>query len=193
MAQKRSPKAKPKQEQNQSKGPLVAWVGCGAALMVLAFMFGTMVGDGGAANPPAASTPESTLVQQLPDGARQVNPEEVPEHIRNATSQEPGTRAPVEISPATINLGTVQPNDRKPATAQIRNVGTDPLTIRSTRANCGCTTVDMAGTVIAPGRSVPIEASFRSSTIGSQTATITVLFEGYDEPERVTINANVAG
>ncbi len=184
------------------KGPIAAWIACGTMMIVLAFLFGTMVGDGGAANPAPASNPTTNglpagtdLAAGLPEGARQVSPNEVPEHIRNSAT-EPGTgrRAPVQINPPTINLGAVPPNEVVPARAEIRNLGDEPLTIASTRANCGCTTVDMAGTVIRPGRSVTIDGSFNSqSNIGPRTATITVVFEGYDEPERVTINANVGG
>lgn len=183
----------PKKNQSTSKptgnAAMAAWVACGGVLIVLAFLFGTMVGDTGA----DAASSAATSGLQLPPGARQVSPNEVPSELRSQAMQTgPVTRAPVIITPQVIDLGTVPPNQTFPALAEIRNTSSEPVTIRSTRANCGCTTVDMAGTVIPPGRSVPLNASFNSqANIGPRSAAITVLFEGYDEPVQVNISANV--
>lgn len=186
------------------KTAMAAWVACGGVIVVLSFLFGTMVGDGGAASPDAAPAPASQTsspaqdavdrMSGLPAGARQISPDEVPPHLlENARPPGSGTRAPVIATPQVVDLGTVVRNQATPASVQLQNTGTDPLTIRSTRANCGCTTVDMAGTVIPPGRSVPLQASFKSSDVGQRSSTITVLFEGYDEPLQVSLSAMVEG
>ena len=180
--------------QSWGAGVVAAWAACGCVLLVLAFLFGTMVNDG-AASGTTATASTMPAGSPAPSNMRRVTPDAVPNSLRESVvPPSTGARAPVVALPAVIDLGTIGTNLTVPATTELRNTGTEPITIKSTRANCGCTTVDMAGTVIAPGRSVPLEATYKSpSASGPRSSAITVVFDGYPEPLTVNISANVQG
>lgn len=195
MAKKKNPAPAPA---SAKKSVMAVWIACGAMLVVLSFFFGMMVGDGG---PNSATTPSglSSTSQQalstlsgMPASATPLSADQVPAHLRDAASRVPGTgtRAPV-VAPPMIDLGTVKQNAPTPAVVELQNTSDKPVTIRSTRADCGCTTVDMAGTVIPPGRSVPLEATFQTATLGPRSSTIHVVFEDYDEPMQIRLSATV--
>lgn len=101
-------------------------------------------------------------------------------------------RPPIMIDPPTLNFGTVAPGELVTGSVQIRNVGTIPLTIEASRASCSCTAVDMSGTVIQPGQSAPMEATFTKSTLGDKTAAVRLKFAGYDDVVEVQVKATVA-
>jgi hypothetical protein len=173
-----------------SKGPFAALIACSGVCIVLAFMFGMMVGDGGAANKTASNNTTANTPSQTAFGNDGPNALPVP-----STAASSPSRPPVQVSPGpTIELGSLPVSTQVPVEAQLINTGDQPLTIRTSRANCGCTTVDMAGTVIEPGGSTPLKATFNSqNNPGPRTATITVMFEGYDQPISVNVSANVTG
>ena len=85
------------------------------------------------------------------------------------------------------------PNKAASGTVQIRNVGDRHVRSLSVKASCKCTTIGgLRGTVIAPGASVPLQAELEPQPItGVRTATITVIFEGADQPYQVDLRAEV--
>lgn len=57
----------------------------------------------------------------------------------------------------------------------IRNKGNTPLTIKSVRPSCGCTAITTSASVIAPGKSGEIKATFNSANYsGVVNKTVTV-------------------
>lgn len=99
---------------------------------------------------------------------------------------------PVEVKPDTIDLGVISRHDVQDIEATLLNTGEKTLRIATSLADCGCTTVDMAGAIIEPGESIDLEATFvaRERT-GERTSTISVVFEGYSDPLRIPIRAFV--
>lgn len=107
----------------------------------------------------------------------------------------PITRSSVQVEfvPRVLDLGPIVPNKAASGTVQIRNVGDRHVRILSVKASCKCTTIgDLRGTVIAPGASVPLQAELEPQPMtGVRTATITVIFEGADQPYQVDLRAEV--
>lgn len=76
------------------------------------------------------------------------------------TQQQTTPPAPVSIEPPMVNFGKVKPGSKLPAKFVIRNLGLQPLTIKSVVPSCKCTDVNiLAGTVIAPNASVELLAT----------------------------------
>lgn len=98
---------------------------------------------------------------------------------------------PVEFHPEVLDLGTVRPNDRVFGQVQLQNVSEKWLKIVASRADCTCTSVNLADTLLAPGQSVPLEAQLKTSVMGEWSGAIQVLIEGYD-PITVRATAVVA-
>jgi hypothetical protein len=99
---------------------------------------------------------------------------------------------PVQFEPATLDLGTLKPGAKASGTIIVHNISDKTLTIKATRASCTCTTINLANTVLAPGQAVPLDVAYHaSSTMGPKTASVRILFDGYDLVE-VPIQAVVA-
>jgi len=100
---------------------------------------------------------------------------------------------PVELSRQHVDFGVVGPNTVVEAEIQIRNVTDAPVKILASVPTCQCTTVDMAGIAIAPGESVPMPMSLKTSgSTGVRAAAVTLVFEGHDTPVQVSIRSEVA-
>jgi hypothetical protein len=104
---------------------------------------------------------------------------------------------PVTFDPPELNFGVIPPDTELHGTVQIRNTGDAPLTIRSMRADCKCTTVeDLTGKIIEPGGSLELTAVVDArSHQGTKRNEIRFLFEGYEDygPVAVKILSEVAG
>jgi len=104
---------------------------------------------------------------------------------------------PVAFDPPELNFGVIPPDTELHGTVQIRNTGDAPLTIRSMRADCKCTTVeDLTGKIIEPGGVVELTAVVDARSYqGAKRNEIRFLFEGYENygPVAVKIFSEVAG
>jgi len=104
---------------------------------------------------------------------------------------------PVTFDPPELNFGVIPPDTELHGTVQIRNTGDAPLTIRSMRADCKCTTVeDLTGRVIEPGGTLELTAVVDARSYqGTKRNEIRFLFEGYENygPVAVKILSEVAG
>ncbi len=153
------------------KSPIEVWaVACLAALQAGTIVGCDQSGEARVAEPPA-------VVQ------------------RTVSAPAPITRSSVQVEfdPPILDLGSVVPNKAASGTVRIRNVGDRHVRILSVKPSCKCTTIgDLTGTVIAPGGSVPLEAELEPQPMtGLRTATISVIFEGADEPYQLDLRAEV--
>lgn len=114
----------------------------------------------------------------------------LPQQVPNATAQS----IPVAILPPMKDFGKVQPASRHPATFEIRNTGSSPLTIKSVVPSCKCTDVtQLAGTTIAPGGSVQLTATLDvPTTPGEKDAKVFITFEEYPAPVMALIKADAS-
>ncbi len=100
--------------------------------------------------------------------------------------------APILIDPPSIDFGRVQPGSKHPAKFAVRNIGSQPLTIKSVVPSCKCTDINaLAGTVIAPGGSVELLATLDvPGTPGEKEAKVFLTFEGYGAPVMAMLKAD---
>src|SRR5688572_17048321 len=98
---------------------------------------------------------------------------------------------PIEFDPPVLDLGQVRPNQRVSGTIYIQNLSDKALKILSSKADCTCTTVDLANTVIGPGERISFRADYNSSAaMGVKGSAVRVKIDGYD-PAEVGIKAFV--
>ena len=72
----------------------------------------------------------------------------------------------VEITPATVDLGTVDEGVKSKATFTIKNVGNADLIIYDVRPTCGCTIANLSSKIIAPGKTATLQAFYNSQNAG---------------------------
>ncbi|MFO0872955.1 MAG: DUF1573 domain-containing protein [Phycisphaerales bacterium] len=100
---------------------------------------------------------------------------------------------PVMLDPKDVDFGIVEPNTVVKTEVKITNMTDKPLRIVRSVPSCQCTTVEMAGTVIAPGATVPMPMSMKTSkSTGIKAAGVTLVFEGYQQPVELSIRSEVA-
>jgi hypothetical protein len=68
----------------------------------------------------------------------------------------------VEITPATVNLGTIDEGVKAKATFTIKNAGNADLIIYDVRPTCGCTIANLSSKIIAPGKAATVQAFYNS-------------------------------
>jgi hypothetical protein len=131
------------------------------------------------------------LIHLIPVGISPVNASPVP---FLQTQQQTTPPAPVSIEPPMVNFGKVKPGSKLPAKFVIRNLGSQPLTIKSVVPSCKCTDVNiLAGTVIAPNASVELLATLDvPGTPGEKDAKVFLTFEGYGAPQMAMLKADAS-
>lgn len=67
-----------------------------------------------------------------------------------------------EITPANVNLGTVDEGVKAKAIFTIKNAGNANLIIYDVRPACGCTIANLSSKIIAPGKTATLEAVYNS-------------------------------
>ncbi len=159
------------------KGPVEVWaVACLAALQATTIVGCDQSGEARVAETATVTAP----------------PADIPPTV---SAPAPITKSSVQIQfvPQVLDLGPVVPNKAATGSVQIRNVGDRHVRILSVKPSCKCTTIgDLTGTVIAPGDFVIMEAELEPQPMtGMRTATISVIFEGADEPYQLNLRAEV--
>ena len=152
----------------------------GLALLALGFVLGIVV----LGQPPGAPEPGNTALGAglSTAGGSTTAP--------RATTKP--AKAPIRFEPPWINVGVLKPGQSATANVRVRNIGTTPLKILSSRASCGCTSVNLANTVIDPGEAAMLTARYDAlATLGKKQENIKVRFEGYDQPAELTVFAEV--
>ncbi len=84
----------------------------------------------------------------------------------------------LRVTPGGFDLGTVEPNSAHEVEMILANTGQEPITIVMVSSDCKCTVPEaLDGTVIAPGESVPMTATFTTgSAPGPREAKVVLNF-----------------
>jgi hypothetical protein len=92
-------------------------------------------------------------------------------------SPEALAKAPViNVDNTEFTFGKIEQGEKVEHTYVVTNTGQSDLHIRKVKASCGCTAVQPAKTVIAPGESVDIKTVFNSAgKTGNQNKTVTLI------------------
>lgn len=193
-------KAAPHKESSRDfkPGAMLTIVALALAIAVVSFLLGSILTQqqepAVTANVTPATTPTApSPTTPRPNQTQTFDPAQSIAATRPQSST-PTTSAPppVRLEPAEVDLGTVPMETKLPVDVKIYNTGDKPLKILSSRANCGCTAVDLADVVIPPGGSVPLNATFDTrKNIGPKNSQITIAFDGYDQQVRLPIRATV--
>jgi hypothetical protein len=100
---------------------------------------------------------------------------------------------PIVIQPALMDLGFIRPGTTARGEVELFNVSDEPVKILKSATTCLCTTVDLSETVIPPRSLIKLPAALEAGQqLGPKSATITLIFEGYDAPLEVSVKAEVA-
>lgn len=98
----------------------------------------------------------------------------------------------MEFEKTTHDFGTIKDGDAVTYTFIFTNKGTQPLTIQSAKASCGCTVPKWPKEPIAPGEKGEIQATFNSKgKKGTQHKSITITANTNPADTRLYIKANV--
>lgn len=99
---------------------------------------------------------------------------------------------PVRARPSELAFGDVRFGEPVTKYSTLVNASDKDVTILHAATNCGCTTADIAGMVVPANGSVEIPVNFDADDpIGKRHATVTLLFEGYENPIRFNVTAFV--
>ncbi|GJM60236.1 MULTISPECIES: DUF1573 domain-containing protein [Persicobacter] len=119
----------------------------------------------------------------------------VEEYFPPMTSSELAQAPKLNISGATYDFGTVNEGQKVEHDFVIRNNGKQPLNIRKTKANCGCTVPELPKMTLAPGEQSVIKVVFNSKgRKGNQYKTVTIFSNDPANPTQVvTLKGKVNG
>ena len=101
---------------------------------------------------------------------------------------------PVQAEPAALDFGFMAPGADASAVVKLSNIGASPVTIKSAKAGCKCTTINsLDGAVLEPGASVDLDVKLSGAIVqGARRASITVSFEGGIAPLVIPLQGEVA-
>ncbi len=110
------------------------------------------------------------------------------------TSGMADTLPPIKVTPESLDLGFMAPKASGKGTVMLTNTGLKPLTIAAITPSCKCTTTSqLAGTVIEPGMSVPLEAVLEGASMPqTHRASIRVLVDGYAKVLEIQLHGETA-
>lgn len=91
----------------------------------------------------------------------------------------------------THDFGKIVQNDPASVTFTVKNDGIAPLLITAARSSCGCTVAEYTKEPIKPGETGIVKATYNSARVGGFTKTVTVVFDGIDVGENLTIKGEV--
>ena len=109
----------------------------------------------------------------------------------------PGMQAgapPMKAEPTVLDLGILPPKQGAKGSFRLSNTSGVPLRIVAVTPSCKCTTTSsLAGTVVAPGASVELEAALDGAAMPQMhRASIRVAVEGFAQPLELVIRAETA-
>lgn len=84
------------------------------------------------------------------------------------------------------DFGKVPMGDKVRHRFEFTNIGTEPLTLESVKASCGCTTTDYTKGAIAPGATGFVETEMEAKAVGVFKKTVTVTAN--TEPKNVILS-----
>ncbi len=110
---------------------------------------------------------------------------------RSSVASNPPDWPAVEVEPARLRLGVLDPDEGGRGMVRLHNVGHAQLRIASTRASCGCAVSDsLEGQTIAPGEYLEFEMGMNPrGGLGQRQERLGIIFDGYDQFVDVFVEA----
>jgi len=152
-------------------------------------------------SPPNIDPPPVEKVEQ--EGSGESTPsaetsEQITKRLLDAPFQHPrdvqpkSGLPPISLDPDLVELGDMMPNTKKSGTLTLTNVGDEPIRILALRSTCACTVPGIESDIVAPKESITIalELDAKSAT-GPNQRYIMALFEGYQQPVQLIVQADV--
>jgi hypothetical protein len=106
---------------------------------------------------------------------------------QTATTADPGYKFDV----TTHDYGTIKKGADPYCEFQLTNTGKDPLIIKEAHGSCGCTVPEYTKEPIQPGQTVTIKVRYDTNRPGPFEKTVTMTFEGKDNPAILHIHGVV--
>lgn len=115
----------------------------------------------------------------------------IEEDFSSLTPEQMAKAAKSEYSEKTFDFGTINDGEKVKHDFTVKNTGKTDLVIRKVRASCGCTAVQPAKTLLAPGETTTIGVTFDSKgRPGRQSKTVTVIT---NDPSASTVLLQITG
>ena len=173
---------------NPVRNPLVV-----RSAAMIGLMLASMGAPGASAQSPAPTRP----IVQAPASTPAAAPPAAPAPDAAPPIDTSGTidsLPPLSVQPPVLDLGFMAPRIGAKGTVTLTNTGTTPLTIVAITPSCKCTTTSaLAGTVLQPGQSAPMEAALDGAAMPqTHRASIRVLVEGYAKVVEIQLRAETA-
>jgi hypothetical protein len=100
----------------------------------------------------------------------------IKENFKDFTADDMSKAPEVEFDQTNYDFGVITPDKVVEHVFQLTNRGKSDLYIRKVSASCGCTAVQPAKIIIAPGESTAIKATFNAAgREGNQKKAITII------------------
>ncbi len=117
----------------------------------------------------------------------------IEEYFPPMTAEEKANAPRLAIDRTNHDFGRLNEGNKVKTTFQISNTGKEPLSIRDTRGNCGCTISSLPKKELKPGESIPMTVTFDTSgRRGRQYKTVTIFSNDPMGPtQMISIRADV--
>lgn len=109
-----------------------------------------------------------------------------------AAQAQDASGAVINFEQKVIDYGKVEKGADGTRVFKFKNEGTEPLTLRSVRASCGCTTPNWSREPIPPGGTGEIVVKYDTNRMGNFHKTVTVQSNASQETVVLTIRGTVA-
>lgn len=115
----------------------------------------------------------------------------IEEDFSKLTTDQLASAPRLEIKQKIFNFGTIKEGQEVSYAFVVTNTGKSNLILRKIHASCGCTAIQPAKTIIAPGESIDVKAIFNSTgKTGQQNKSVTVIT---NDPVNTTVLLQITG
>jgi hypothetical protein len=114
--------------------------------------------------------------------------------VQFASAQQPAVQAPAKVvtwNEQMHDFGKITQNAPTIVAFEFTNETSGPIVITAARSSCGCTVAEYTKEPVKPGEKGEVKATYNSARVGSFAKTITVTFDGIEQPEVLTIKGEV--
>ena len=127
-----------------------------------------------------------TRVNQLENGGIVRNNGTLPaQTVSNAPEQNVSSNAAFKWDQTLFNFGNIQQGEVVNHTFKFTNTGSEPITIQSASASCGCTVPTWSKDPIAPGASTQIVVKYDTKRPGPFNKQVTITSNAVNTPSKI--------
>jgi hypothetical protein len=98
---------------------------------------------------------------------------------------------PISWKSEIIDVGEIPQNKPKAIDYEFKNNGKTAVLITNVHGSCGCTATDYTKTLIQPGETAKVTATFNAANKGAFTKTVTVTTNAVETPTVLTFKGTV--